>query len=120
MSPLVTPPNLNSQCKYVKALGALEKANVIHCDLKPENVLLKSRTSDADDVSAAARVMKGGAAGRSGGAAAGASTSSLNRLKVIDFGSACYEGQTMYSYIQSRFYRSPEVKEIWAYVPIAL
>jgi hypothetical protein len=30
-------------------------------------------------------------------------------LKLIDFGSACFEGKTMYSYIQSRFYRSPEV-----------
>ncbi|KAJ3227237.1 dual specificity protein kinase yak1 [Clydaea vesicula] len=30
-------------------------------------------------------------------------------IKVIDFGSACHEGQTLYSYIQSRFYRSPEV-----------
>ncbi len=30
-------------------------------------------------------------------------------LKVIDFGSACHEAQTTYTYIQSRFYRSPEV-----------
>lgn len=30
-------------------------------------------------------------------------------IKVIDFGSACFARQTMYSYIQSRFYRSPEV-----------
>ncbi|KAI8639474.1 kinase-like domain-containing protein [Parasitella parasitica] len=30
-------------------------------------------------------------------------------IKVIDFGSACHEVQTMYTYIQSRFYRSPEV-----------
>ena len=30
-------------------------------------------------------------------------------LKVIDFGSACLERQTVYTYIQSRFYRSPEV-----------
>ena len=36
---------------------------------------------------------------------------SLNdpNIKVIDFGSACHEGQTLYTYIQSRFYRSPEV-----------
>ncbi|ORZ36617.1 kinase-like domain-containing protein, partial [Catenaria anguillulae PL171] len=32
-----------------------------------------------------------------------------NQLKVIDFGSACMEHQTVYTYIQSRFYRSPEV-----------
>ncbi|KAI9144308.1 kinase-like domain-containing protein, partial [Paraphysoderma sedebokerense] len=30
-------------------------------------------------------------------------------IKVIDFGSACHEQQTVYTYIQSRFYRSPEV-----------
>ncbi|KAG4096931.1 kinase-like protein [Neocallimastix lanati (nom. inval.)] len=30
-------------------------------------------------------------------------------LKVIDFGSACHENQTTYTYIQSRFYRSIEV-----------
>jgi serine/threonine protein kinase len=31
------------------------------------------------------------------------------RIKLIDFGSACFEGQTTHTYIQSRFYRSPEV-----------
>lgn len=31
------------------------------------------------------------------------------RIKLIDFGSACFEGQTAHTYIQSRFYRSPEV-----------
>ncbi|KAK9458198.1 kinase-like domain-containing protein [Dipodascopsis uninucleata] len=30
-------------------------------------------------------------------------------IKIIDFGSACKENQTVYTYIQSRFYRSPEV-----------
>ncbi|RKP30406.1 kinase-like protein [Metschnikowia bicuspidata] len=30
-------------------------------------------------------------------------------IKVIDFGSACFTRRTIYSYIQSRFYRSPEV-----------
>ncbi|KAF6168893.1 hypothetical protein GIB67_038390 [Kingdonia uniflora] len=30
-------------------------------------------------------------------------------IKVIDFGSACLEDRTVYSYIQSRYYRSPEV-----------
>eukprot|EP00047_Mylnosiga_fluctuans_P002550 m.224960 g.224960 ORF g.224960 m.224960 type:complete len:492 (+) comp11181_c0_seq1:397-1872(+) len=30
-------------------------------------------------------------------------------LKIIDFGSSCKIGKTMYPYIQSRFYRSPEV-----------
>ncbi|KAI3708265.1 hypothetical protein L2E82_37430 [Cichorium intybus] len=30
-------------------------------------------------------------------------------IKIIDFGSACMEDHTVYSYIQSRYYRSPEV-----------
>eukprot|EP00045_Choanoeca_perplexa_P012658 m.139462 g.139462 ORF g.139462 m.139462 type:complete len:647 (-) comp16088_c1_seq7:276-2216(-) len=30
-------------------------------------------------------------------------------IKLIDFGSSCHIGKTMYPYIQSRFYRSPEV-----------
>ncbi|XP_038725253.1 dual specificity protein kinase YAK1 homolog isoform X3 [Tripterygium wilfordii] len=30
-------------------------------------------------------------------------------IKIIDFGSACIEDRTVYSYIQSRYYRSPEV-----------
>ncbi len=30
-------------------------------------------------------------------------------IKVIDFGSSCYTHQRIYTYIQSRFYRSPEV-----------
>ena len=33
----------------------------------------------------------------------------LNQIKVIDFGSSCFESERIYSYIQSRFYRAPEV-----------
>lgn len=35
--------------------------------------------------------------------------SSFCMLQVIDFGSSCYENQRVYTYIQSRFYRAPEV-----------
>ncbi|KAK8845977.1 hypothetical protein M9Y10_020915 [Tritrichomonas musculus] len=31
------------------------------------------------------------------------------KIKIIDFGSSCYEDKTFRSYIQSRYYRSPEV-----------
>jgi dual specificity protein kinase YAK1 len=68
--------------QILDALIVLRDASIIHCDLKPENILLAS-TSPA------------------GG--------SLGQLKLIDFGSACFEGRTFFSYIQSRFYRSPEV-----------
>ncbi|XP_066996394.1 dual specificity tyrosine-phosphorylation-regulated kinase 2 [Anabrus simplex] len=61
----------------LQCLDALYKNKIIHCDMKPENVLLKQQ-------------------GRSG-------------IKVIDFGSSCYENQRVYTYIQSRFYRAPEV-----------
>ncbi|XP_062222292.1 dual specificity protein kinase YAK1 homolog isoform X2 [Phragmites australis] len=75
------------QMKYVRtfsrqildALVVMKDAGIIHCDLKPENILI------APTVKTAAGV------------------------KVIDFGSACIEGKTIYSYIQSRYYRSPEV-----------
>ena len=30
-------------------------------------------------------------------------------IKVIDYGSSCYDHQRIYTYIQSRFYRAPEV-----------
>ena len=35
--------------------------------------------------------------------------SGKNQIKVIDFGSSCFEHQKVYTYIQSRFYRAPEV-----------
>lgn len=61
----------------IQCLRLLRRENIIHCDLKPENVLLKHRGSSS--------------------------------IKVIDFGSSCYTHQRIYTYIQSRFYRSPEV-----------
>lgn len=30
-------------------------------------------------------------------------------IKVIDFGSSCFENEKLYTYIQSRFYRAPEI-----------
>jgi serine/threonine protein kinase len=62
--------------QMLEALCLMEKGNIIHCDMKPENVLL---------------------------------VSDRGNIKVIDFGSACFENATIYTYIQSRYYRSPEV-----------
>eukprot|EP00624_Nannochloropsis_granulata_P007475 evm.model.NODE_8026_length_11943_cov_35.616344.2 len=36
-------------------------------------------------------------------------------IKVIDFGSSCRSHKRMYSYIQSRFYRSPESSSTWRF-----
>ena len=30
-------------------------------------------------------------------------------IKVIDFGSSCFDNEKLYEYIQSRYYRAPEV-----------
>lgn len=30
-------------------------------------------------------------------------------IKIIDFGSSCFSDQKIYTYIQSRFYRAPEI-----------
>jgi dual specificity protein kinase YAK1 len=33
----------------------------------------------------------------------------VDRVRIIDFGSACYSGNKIYKYIQSRYYRAPEI-----------
>ena len=55
------------------------KLGIIHCDLKPENILMRSRNP------------------------------SERNLQIIDFGSSSFVGSPLYTYVQSRFYRSPEI-----------
>lgn len=50
---------------------------MIHCDLKPENIILKSKYKSG--------------------------------IKIIDFGSSWFIDSKVYTYIQSRFYRAPEI-----------
>jgi len=66
--------------QILQTLAYLSQKNgmgLIHCDLKPENIMVVS--------------------------------SNQTRVNVIDFGSSCFVGEQGSTYIQSRFYRSPEV-----------
>jgi serine/threonine protein kinase len=84
--------------QVLNTLVYLRGFDIVHCDLKPENILLSSTTHPSNE---------NRAGGRGGAAAAAASASSS--VKVIDFGSSCYADQRVFTYIQSRFYRAPEV-----------
>ena len=53
------------------------KIRIVHCDLKPENIMLKA--------------------------------SNKSGIKIVDFGSSCVVGERYYRYVQSRYYRAPEV-----------
>jgi dual specificity tyrosine-phosphorylation-regulated kinase 2/3/4 len=63
--------------QMLMCLDFLHDNKIIHCDLKPENIMLVKEDR--------------------------------SKIKIIDFGSGCFEAERMYTYIQSRFYRSPEV-----------
>jgi len=36
-------------------------------------------------------------------------TPTKSGIKIIDFGSSCFTDEIVYTYIQSRFYRAPEI-----------
>jgi dual specificity tyrosine-phosphorylation-regulated kinase 2/3/4 len=59
------------------AMAQCRRVGVIHCDLKPENLLF------VDDKKA--------------------------KMKVIDFGSSCLNYREGFTYVQSRYYRAPEI-----------
>eukprot|EP00388_Colpodella_angusta_P021721 GDKJ01055246.1.p1 GENE.GDKJ01055246.1~~GDKJ01055246.1.p1 ORF type:complete len:439 (-),score=-11.26 GDKJ01055246.1:86-1321(-) len=59
------------------SLAFMWQEQIVHCDIKPENVLLRYENKTS--------------------------------LKLIDFGSSCFENERIYTYIQSRFYRAPEI-----------
>ena len=59
------------------ALAFLQEQNIIHSDIKPENILLKDPNKTG--------------------------------IKLIDFGTSMFIHENNYMYIQSRFYRAPEV-----------
>lgn len=59
------------------SLLSMPNVNIIHCDLKPENLMLRQQHKTG--------------------------------IKIIDFGNACYSNKKMFKYVQSRYYRAPEV-----------
>lgn len=63
--------------QILQGLAFFKKHNVVHCDVKPENLMLKEENKTG--------------------------------LKIIDVGSGCFESKQIYTYIQSRFYRAPEI-----------
>jgi dual specificity protein kinase YAK1 len=102
------------------------KKNVVHCDLKPENILMVrsdvesvitecKRRGDALSSSRNIDTRRIGDNATSKSAQPHFNTMADSEedeeqwIKLIDFGSACFEGQATHTYIQSRFYRSPEV-----------
>jgi len=67
------------------ALHYMKEFKIVHCDMKPENILLRK--------------------------------SNKSGIKIIDLGSGTYEDQQFYTYIQSRFYRAPEIMMGIHYTP---
>ncbi|CAH2277427.1 dual specificity tyrosine-phosphorylation-regulated kinase 2 [Pelobates cultripes] len=61
----------------LQCLDSLQTNKIIHCDLKPENIMLKEQGK--------------------------------TDIKVVDFGLSGYDHQRSGRYIQTRFYRAPEV-----------
>ena len=111
----------NFATQIMDCMLIMNQAKVIHCDLKPENILLK-RSARAARPAAASAPQPPHASHDPRGLpepphdATIACSMGSPTIKVIDFGSACQEHRTVYTYIQSRFYRAPEVLVGMAYV----
>ncbi|GMG02815.1 protein kinase activity protein [[Candida] boidinii] len=71
----------NFSQQILKGLNFIHHSGIIHCDLKPENIMVQLRNDGSEEFI----------------------------VKIIDFGSSCNEDSLSFSYLQSRFYRAPEV-----------
>lgn len=71
---------LVQKCAFqiLEALRDFHLIDVVHCDLKPENLIFEDGETKEN-------------------------------LKVLDFGSSCFVNTKLHNYIQSRYYRAPEV-----------
>jgi serine/threonine protein kinase len=63
--------------QIVQGLFFMKKKSVIHCDMKPENILFTDE--------------------------------SCQNIKIIDFGASCENYSQGFFYVQSRYYRAPEI-----------
>lgn len=84
--------------QILHALVVMKDAGIIHCDLKPENILISTRwTVSCNNW----KLFFGYSAFIEPSFLLNVNTSvKPTEIKVIDFGSACMEGRTVYSYIQ--------------------
>jgi serine/threonine protein kinase len=88
--------------QIIYTLAYLFQHNIVHCDLKPENILFKAYNPEA-----------GSKAVTVNNAYLSSHEQSVplisTSIKIIDFGSSCFVNESVYTYIQSRFYRAPEI-----------
>lgn len=77
-------------CQMLVSLEYSRAHRIIHCDVKPENIVVSTSADNNAKINAANPL-------------------TLYNLKLIDFGSACLHDRRLYSYIQSRYYRAPEI-----------
>ncbi|KAJ2719934.1 serine/threonine protein kinase, CMGC, dual-specificity [Coemansia sp. Benny D115] len=95
--------------QMLQSLKLMGQHRIIHADLKPENVLLVKPPPMPS--------RRSGPPGASGPPPHPLANPQLAndlqrdayQIKVIDLGSSCFESERVYTYIQSRFYRAPEV-----------
>ena len=97
--------------RCLTALAYIHSLDLIHCDLKPENVLIKSLSRCIVKVRLLPVSPPALRAPHRPHMRTTPSFPFLTTLaQVIDFGSSCFMRDPHSSYVQSRSYRAPEVR----------